>query len=75
MNNSTVSRIDGSFRDPAGFLFRRAGVLLRQVNEAYASEYDSCVSSSFFDRLWADQLLVPHEEVEDEGVGPNKYGC
>jgi len=73
MNNSKWTQIGGSFRDPAGFLFRRDGTLLRQVNEAYAPDYDFCVTSGFFERLSSDKLLIPHEEVDDEAITANKY--
>lgn len=73
MEKSDITIIDGSFRDPAGFLFRRDGVLLRQVNEVYAQDYDQCVSSGLFDRLWADDLLIHHTETDDPGLSPGSY--
>ena len=41
-NNPTrpESQVAGSFRDPNGFVFRKEGVLYRQVNERYAPNYD-----------------------------------
>ncbi len=30
-----------SFRDPSGFLFRRDGVLYRQVNTVYREHYEA----------------------------------
>jgi len=57
------TRVDGSFRDPSGFLFRRDGVLLRQVDQSYARHYQACVSTGLYDRLIADQLLIPHAEL------------
>lgn len=56
-------RIGGSFRDPSGFVFRREGVLYRQVNEAYRSNYDLLKSSGLLDELVASGLLVGGAEV------------
>jgi ribosomal protein L11 methylase PrmA len=62
----TDSRVPGSCRDPSGFLYRRDGVLLRQVNPEYAEDYDQLKSSGLYDELVAQQLLIPHEEVDPE---------
>jgi len=56
--------LDASFRDPAGVVFRRDGVVLRQVNECYRADYDRLVGSGLYDALVARGLLIPHEEVE-----------
>ena len=66
-----VSGIDetvaGSFRDPAGFVFRRNGTILRHVAESYGPVYDRLVASGLYQNLVRDGLLLPHEEVP---VGP-----
>lgn len=56
------SRIGSSFRDPSGFLFRRDGVLLRQVQERYRPHYEQLMSSGLYAALTAEGLLVPHVE-------------
>jgi len=66
-------QIHSSFRDPAGFLFRRDDVLLRQVNESYASDYDACAESGLFDRLISSNLMISHTEVDDAGMRPGMY--
>jgi ribosomal protein L11 methylase PrmA len=58
-----VERLGASFRDPAGFLFRHGGVLLRQVNPAYAADYDLLMGSGLYDALTAGGMLVRHHEV------------
>ena len=60
----TDSRIPGSFRDPSGFLYRRDGVLLRQVNDVYAADYDALNSSGLYAELVDKQLMIPHAEVD-----------
>ena len=56
-----------SFRDPSGHLFRKDGVLYRQVARGYAADYDLLVGSGLYAELVAAGLLVPHEEVAVEG--------
>jgi hypothetical protein len=58
--------VKGSFRDPAGFVFRRDGVLYRQVNESHAEDYGLLIRSELARKLTESGLLVPHEEVEVE---------
>jgi len=53
-----------SFRDPAGFLFTRQGVLYRQVNRSYQADYDLLVTSGLLDELVARGMLVPSQEVD-----------
>ncbi|MBC8217040.1 MAG: class I SAM-dependent methyltransferase, partial [Planctomycetes bacterium] len=57
----------GSFRDPSGFLFCRDGVLYRQVNKCYRSEYDLLMNSGCYHSLVDAGLLVAHSE---EGIEP-----
>jgi len=60
----SAQRMEASFRDPAGFVFRREGVVHRQVNRSYQQEFDLLHRSGLYDDLTADGLLVPHEEVD-----------
>ncbi len=53
----------GSFRDPSGFLFRRNGVLYRQINAVYREHYDEIVGGGLYKDLVDAGLLVRHEEV------------
>ncbi|MFN2389736.1 MAG: SAM-dependent methyltransferase [Actinomycetota bacterium] len=53
----------GSFRDPSGVVFRRDGILYRQVNAVHAPHYDRLGESGLYDALVKARLLVPHEEV------------
>jgi hypothetical protein len=62
--------VAGSFRDPSGFLFRRDGVLYRQVNATYRSAYDTLMGSGLYDALVKAELLVPHEEVDVPPADP-----
>ncbi len=60
----------GSFRDPAGFVFRRDGSLYRQVNTDYRENYDHLMESGLYRALVDGGLLVPHDEVPFDGARP-----
>lgn len=52
-----------SFRDPAGFVYRREGVLYRQVQHSGREAYDRLMAGGLYDELVQVGLLVPHEEA------------
>ena len=60
--------IAGSFRDPAGFVFRRDGVVFRHVDRSYGPVYDRLMASGLYESLVRDGLLLPHDEVS---AGPD----
>lgn len=64
--------LHASYRDPAGFVFRRSGRVYRRVNPVYADEYRQLMDSGLYEKLVSERLLIPHEEVEEEG-GPEYY--
>lgn len=55
--------VDGSFRDPSGFVFTRDGTIYRQVNRSFKNAFDAFVASGLYRELVDDGLLVSHEEV------------
>ncbi|MGD9546116.1 MAG: class I SAM-dependent methyltransferase [Candidatus Krumholzibacteriia bacterium] len=55
--------LSSSFRDPGGFLFRRDGRLLRQVNASCADDLACLHESGLYDALLDKGLLIPHTEV------------
>ncbi len=52
-----------SFRDSSGFVFEINGTPYRWINRAYAIDYNFLISSGLSDKLFADHILVRHEEV------------
>ena len=66
-----TERVAGSFRDPAGFLFTRDGVLYRQINTSFRAEYDTLTSSGLYDALVGEGLLIPHAEVDVAPAQPD----
>ena len=61
-----LSRDPGSFRDPAGFVYRRDGVLYRQIDRSFADQWEAVRRGGILDRLIAAGLLVSHEPVPVE---------
>jgi hypothetical protein len=62
----------GSFRDPAGFMFRRNGLLFRQVDRSYQRHYDHLIGSGLYAALVADGLLISHAEVPELAPVPDR---
>lgn len=56
-------RLPGSFRDPAAFVFRRDGVLHRQLQAQYLPHYRAFMDSGLYDALREENLIIPHTEV------------
>ena len=57
-------QLSASFRDPSGFLFSRAGILYRQINNAYANNYARLMDSGLYDKLVKAGLLISHVESQ-----------
>jgi hypothetical protein len=57
--------VPSSFRDPAGFVFERDGILYRQVNAVHREHFDHLMHSGLYEKLVASGLLVSHEEAGD----------
>ncbi len=55
--------LPSSFRDPAGFVFRRDGVLYRAILKAGQPHYDALMTSGLYDELSRDGLIVAHKEA------------
>jgi cyclopropane fatty-acyl-phospholipid synthase-like methyltransferase len=55
--------VEGSFRDPSGFVYTRDGILYRQVNLGFRRQFESFIASGLYDELARDGLLVRHEQV------------
>ena len=68
MNNDHAVH-PGSYRDPAGFVFRSGNVYYRQVNRVYAQHYEQLFQSDLYTALTAGGWLIPHTEVPDNCRG------
>jgi len=64
LSDRSAIRDSGSFRDPAGFVYRRDGVLYRQINAGYTADWELFRSTGLYDRLVAKGWLVEQTEVD-----------
>jgi SAM-dependent methyltransferase len=55
--------VDGSFRDPSGFVYIRNSTLYRQVNQPFKASFDAFMASGLYDELASAGLLVSHREA------------
>jgi len=53
-------------------MFRRNGLLFRQVDRSYQRHYDHLIGSGLYTALVADGLLIPHEEVPELAPVPDR---
>lgn len=58
-------KVEGSFRDPNGFMFWENNILYRQVNKSYQEEYDFLMSSGLYQQLTNKEMLISHEEQDN----------
>lgn len=69
-----VERDAGSFRDPSGFIFWQDGQPYRQIQRAFAAEWDAFEASPLKKRLIEGGRLIPYETVPVERAqGPDAY--
>ncbi len=59
----TAAPIAGSFRDPAGSVFAREGIVYRQINEPGMADYERLMQSGLYDALVQRELLVAHQDL------------
>ncbi len=53
-----AEREPGSYRDPSGFVFRRDGILYRQINASFADDWAAFESSGLHAALISEGLMV-----------------
>ncbi len=68
----SAEKVGGSFRDPSGFVFKRNGKLLRQVNLSYKKEFDKLISSGLYQELTEKGVLISHQVCEEEPLDAEK---
>lgn len=61
------NRHASSFRDPSGAMVVENGILYRVVNLQHYPLYKTLAEGGFYKKLFDNGLLIPHEEVEDNG--------
>jgi SAM-dependent methyltransferase len=62
-DSPAVERDPGSWRDPGGFVYRRDGVLYRQVGSSAIDDWTAFLASGLAERLIADGRLIGHDDA------------
>ena len=66
-----IDRDPGSYRDPGGFVYRRDGVLLRQVGDSLIADWEAFAASPLAARLIEKGRLIPWSTVAlDQAATP-----
>lgn len=73
-NQPSVLTEPSSFRDPSGVVFYRDGLVMRQVNQSYKSNYRKLMDSGLYETLTDQGLLIPHREIDlSNAIGAEAY--
>ncbi len=59
-----LERVPGSYRDPAGFVYRRGGTVFRQIDDTFSAEWDHFLESGLYDRLAESSIVIRHEDAD-----------
>lgn len=73
MNEVTAIRHPSSYRDPSGFIFSHNDTIYRQVNLLYKENFNLLIASGLYQRLIAEDLLIPHQEIKSNYTGDNSW--
>jgi hypothetical protein len=72
-SDQTIEPLASSYRDPSGFVFQKDSLLYRQVNKIYAEHFDYFINSGCYDYLVKKQLLLSHEEINENFLGSDEW--
>ena len=70
VESGVATPLPGSFRDPAGHVFLRDGIVHRQIDPPGAAAYRRLMESGLYAALTGERLLVAHEELAAEARPP-----
>ncbi len=62
--DTAATRDAGSYRDPAGFVFRREGVVYRQIDPSFAEDWEHYLESGLYESLADAGIVIRHEDVD-----------
>lgn len=58
----------GSFRDPSGHVFCKDGRIYRSIFEPGVKDFEAARNAGIYDKLIEAKLLLPHDEVNPDGL-------
>jgi hypothetical protein len=70
--SSTVIHHPSSYRDPSGFIFKKDGIIYRQVNNSFKEHFDHFTASGCYQHLAEKGLLIPHELIAENLSGDER---
>lgn len=70
---SSFTSHPSSYRDPSGFLFYKNGVLYRQVNKAFADDFEVFVRNGLREHLIGKNLLIADEVITENLTGNDDW--
>lgn len=62
------TRHTSSFRDPSGYVFTEDNLVKRIIFPIYFKQYRALNDSGFFEKLFKNRLLIPHQELEKSDI-------
>lgn len=65
--------VQGSFRDPSGYVYSLDGVIHRVINKSYKENYDYLFNSGLYEILTKKDYLVKHHEKNNSSYIDNEY--
>ncbi len=70
---ATIIHHPSSYRDPSGFVFRKSGIVYRQVNKVFQEHFDLFISSGCYEQLQQKGWLIPHENIKENISGNDQW--
>lgn len=65
-----MEKVNSSFRDPSGFVFKKDGKIFRFIDESYKDNFSFSITSGLYDELVKNKLIVSHEIIDDNIIEP-----
>lgn len=65
-----MERINSSFRDPSGYLFKRDGKIFRYIDDRYCDTFLYFSNGGLYDELIDKGLMIKHKVVSDHIIEP-----
>ena len=65
--------VQGSFRDPSGYVYLLDGIIHRVVNKCYKDDYDHLFKSGLYKILTKKNYLIKHEETNILANADNEF--
>lgn len=66
--------LGNSFRDPSGFVYKKNGIIYRQINHCYQTTWEKFLSCGLYEELVESCRMIPHE-VDNEQPMQTDEGC